>query len=313
MRRRQRAGRQIRLGMIGCGRLVERGYIPAVHRCEGIVLTAVADLEVERCGRIAPGIQAFDSVESLLSGCELDAVIVATPPAAHLEPARAAARVGVATLVEKPPAASLAEARELAGLDRPPWIGFNRRFLIGLREQRAAIRACASVLELELHYQRYDWRPYTPAPSALLDTASHLVDLARWLTGGEVRRARALTLTPQVGDVELDLGHIRANLRWSVDRAHRERIEVRDATGVRLFRYMDGGVLRALVRRARRPSEDDPFVNSLARQLDEFARELRGHSRGILATAQDGLKVMQVLASVRSSSARDGAWEDVAG
>jgi len=312
MRRRQRAGRQIRLGIIGCGRLVERGYIPAAHRCKGMVLTAVADLDLERCAHIAPGVQAFESVESLLSGSELDAVIVATPPAAHLEPARAAARVGVATLVEKPPATSVAEARELARLDRPPWIGFNRRFLFGLLEQRVAIRARAAVLELELHYPGDEWRPYTPAPLALLDAASHLVDLARWLTGGEVRRARALTLTPQAGDVELDLGDIRATLGWSVDRAHRERIEVRDATGVRLFRYLDGGLLRALVRRTRRPSEDDPFINSLARQLDELARELRGHSRGILATADDGLKVMHVLASVQSSAERDGAWEDVA-
>jgi predicted dehydrogenase len=298
--------------MIGCGRLVERGYIPAVRRSGGVVLAAVADLEVERCVRIAPGVQAFDSIESLLSGCEVDAVIVATPPAAHLASARAAARAGLATLVEKPPAASVADARELSELDRPPWIGFNRRFLIGLCERRAAIRARAAVLELELHYQRAGWRPYTPAPDALLDTASHLVDLARWLTGGEVQRARALALTPQSGDVELDLGGVRARLGWSVDRAHRERFEARDASGAQLLRYLDGGPWRALGRRVRRPSEDNPFINSLARQLDALARELRGQGRGTLATAGDGLKVMQVLASVSSSAARLGAWEEVA-
>jgi predicted dehydrogenase len=304
-------GRQaVRIGVIGCGRLVERGYVPAARRAADVALTAVADPIAERCRRVAPGLEVFDSVEALLAGCDVDAIVVATPPEAHLAPARVAADAGVPTLVEKPPAAGVDDALALAALARPPWIGFNRRFLPGVRERRQEVRDRVTVLELELTYPRDAWQPYTAAPDALLDAGCHLVDLARWLAGAEIQGARAVALAYERGRVELDLGRARATLEFAVDRPHRERIEARDAHGRRLFRRLDGGLLRALARRARTPSEDDPFVNSLARQLEAVALELRGVT-GILAAAEDGVKVMQTLAAVRASAERGGTWESI--
>lgn len=302
--------RPIRIGVIGCGRLLERGYAPAVRRAAHAELTAVADPVGERCRRVAPGLEAFDSVEALLAGCDVDAIVIATPPEAHLAPARITAAAGIPTLVEKPPAAGLDDALALAALASPPWIGFNRRFLPGLQERRRELRERVKELELDFMYQREDWRPHTTAPDALLDAGCHLVDLARWLAGAEIRRARAVSLTSERGHVELDLEHARATLRFAVDRPHRERIEARDANGRRLYRRLDGGPLRALARRARTPSEDNPFLNSLARQLDAFALELRGVA-GALAAAEDGLRVMQALAAVRTSAAHEGSWEHV--
>lgn len=300
----------VRIGVVGCGRLVERGYVPAARRAADVTLAALADPVGDRCRRIAPGLEVFDSVEALLAGCDVDAIVVATPPEAHLAPARAAIDAGVPTLVEKPPAAGVDEAHVLAALPHPPWIGFNRRFLPGLGERRDELREHVSALELGLTYPREAWRPYTKAPDALLDAGCHLVDLARWLAGAEIERVRTRALTGERGRVELDLGHVRATLEFAVDRPHREKIEAHDAHGRRLYRRLDGGLLRALARRARRPSEDDPFVNTLARQLEAVALELRG-GRSMLAGAEDGLKVMQTLAAVRVSVARGGRWESI--
>jgi predicted dehydrogenase len=125
-----------RVGIVGCGRLVERGYLPAARRAANVELAAVADPVEERCALVAPGLPAFDSVEALLAGCDIDVIVIATPHEAHLAPARVASAAGIPALVEKPPAAGMKDALALTALARPPWIGFNRRFLPGLREHR---------------------------------------------------------------------------------------------------------------------------------------------------------------------------------
>jgi predicted dehydrogenase len=299
-----------RVGIVGCGRLVQRGYLPAARRAANVELAAVADPVEERCAQVAPGLPAFDSVEALLAGCDVDVIVIATPPEAHLAPARVAAAAGIPALVEKPPATGVEDALALTALARPPWIGFNRRFLPGLRDHRREHGERLAGLELQFVYPREGWRPHTEAPDALLDAGCHLVDLARWLAGAEIVRARALELSSENGRAELDLGRVRATLEFAVDRPHREAIEARDAGGRRLYRRLDGGAVRALVRRARTPSEDNPFVNSLARQLEAVALEVRG-TPGILASAADGLAVMRTLAAVRESAANGGSWRPV--
>lgn len=290
--------------------MVERGYVPAARRAADVVLAALADPVADRCRILAGAVDVFESVEALLAGADVDAIVVATPPETHLAAARVAAAAGVPTLVEKPPALSIDDALALAALTPPPWIGFNRRFLPGVRERRGELRDRVELLRLELTYSRAAWRPHTTAPDALLDAGCHLVDLARWLAGAEIQRVRAPALSHQGGGVELDFGRARAMLAFAVDRPHREKIEAHDAEGRCLFRRLDGGALRGLVRRIRSPSEDNPFVNSLMRQLQAVASELRGEG-GLLPTAQDGLRVMQALEAVRVSAARGGAWETV--
>lgn len=297
----------LRIGLVGCGRLAERGYVPAARRARGVTLAAVADLDPARGRSIAAGLPAFASLHELLAGTTVDAVVIATPPSAHLPDARTAAEAGKPTLVEKPPAAHAGEARQLAALAPPPWIGFNRRFLLGLAQAREAIVADAVTLELQLRYPRAAWQSYIPGPDALLDAGVHLVDLARWLTGAEVRRARAPVLTPERALVELDLGPVRARVECAVDQPHRELVEARDETGKLVHRYADGGPWRALRRRVRSPGEDNPFVNSLARQLEDFARAVR-EGAGRLATAADGVRAMEVLEGARRSAEQGGSW-----
>jgi predicted dehydrogenase len=302
---------QFRIGLIGCGRLAERGYVPAARRAEGVVLAAVADLEPDRCRQGAPGVPAFTHVDELLASVELDAVVIATPPSAHLAVARQVARAQLPLLVEKPPADRLDEAVHLAALEPSPWIAFNRRFLLGLEQARIDAIAETSELELELRYPRGDWAPHSPPPDALLDAGSHLVDLARWLAGADVRRVRAHALTKERAAIELDLGHVRARLGCAVDLPHRERFRARTARGRVLFRYEDGGVWRALLRRLRSPREDNPFLNSLARQLDALARAVRGDGPCSLATAADGVGVMAAVEAARRSSSQGGSWQSV--
>ena len=57
---------EVRLGLIGCGLIAERGYGPALERADGVRLAAVADPVRARCAQVAPGVPAFGSAAEML-------------------------------------------------------------------------------------------------------------------------------------------------------------------------------------------------------------------------------------------------------
>ena len=124
----------VRLGVIGCGRLTERLYLPAFKSLSGGRVVAVADCSKERRDLIASqirGCRAFESTEALLDQAQADGVIVATPTETHMALARLALRRGLAVLIEKPLGRSLDEVNEMEALAASSgglvMMGFNRR------------------------------------------------------------------------------------------------------------------------------------------------------------------------------------------
>lgn len=124
----------IRWGMIGCGDVTERKSGPAFSLAPGSVLQGVWSRRPEKAQDYAnrhhiP--QVFDSAAALILSPEIDAVYVATPPAAHLEYALLVARAGKPCCVEKPMANShadalaMCEAFEAAG--QPLFVAHYRR------------------------------------------------------------------------------------------------------------------------------------------------------------------------------------------
>ncbi|HEU5142521.1 MAG TPA: Gfo/Idh/MocA family oxidoreductase, partial [Solirubrobacterales bacterium] len=96
----------LRLGIVGSGRIVERGYLPALDGSAAWMLTALADPELSRAQRLAEacGAAAYPSSEEMLASGDVDAIVVATPAHLHVQVADAAATAGIPSLVEKPPA-----------------------------------------------------------------------------------------------------------------------------------------------------------------------------------------------------------------
>lgn len=307
--------RDDRLGvaLIGCGRLTEHGYLPALVRTRGARLVAVADPDPIRRERAA-GIVAvrgdvvptYTGIASLLDGVRPDAVILASPAAAHLTDACAATEAGASVLVEKPPATDAAGAASLAALVPPPWIAFNRRFDAGVRALRTRIPTTGDVdLRLSIEYRRRSWRAHVVADDALDDLGPHLVDWVRWLTGRAIVEVAAGEVTSERFHAVLTLEGGRARISAATDRLHHERIECRRHDGSLLARWGRGGPVQAVV--GRLTPGDHPLVTSLAAQLDAFVDAVRGTPAPDLATAADGLAVMRVIDAARASAATDGA------
>jgi predicted dehydrogenase len=302
---------QLRLGIVGCGRIVERGYLPALRELRGVALSGVADPDLERARLLARGAGslAYASAAELIAAGSLDAVVVATPAGRHLEVATEAAAAGLPSLVEKPPATDLDGAIALGALAPAPALGFNRRFQQGV-ELRPALPASGWLeLELEMRFRRDGWGAHVSRDEALLDAGTHLIDLAIFVTGSEPIAVRGAVVRPELASLELELGRGRARIRCATNRAYAERVEVRDRGG-QLLGTCRTSRLRARVERLR--GGPDPLVRSLRHQIEAFAARVRGEGHGELADAQAGIATMAVVEAARSSAALHGAEVTVA-
>src|SRR5689334_13958835 len=95
---------ELKLGIIGCGRVVQDIHLPTLRRIRGASVVALADIDRQRreeARRRQPGATIVASYEELLDLPELDAVLVCLPSALQAAAATAAFRSGRHAYVEK--------------------------------------------------------------------------------------------------------------------------------------------------------------------------------------------------------------------
>jgi predicted dehydrogenase len=196
----------LKFALTGCGRIARGVHIPVLRRLPGVQLVAAADPQAEALDatrRIAPGCAVFHSQDEMLDAVEADSVIIAAPSAEHAELACQAFARRKHVYLEKPIATSLEEARQVVAAWRKAGVvampGFNYRFHALVRELRRliendrigallaarttfSIAACASA----------SWRASrAKGGGALLDLASHHVDLIRFIFRREIAGVHA--------------------------------------------------------------------------------------------------------------------------
>jgi predicted dehydrogenase len=315
------------LGIAGCGRIAERGYVPAALATPGVTIAAFADPDPERLARCrglwerGEGAPGYADAAALLEREPVDLLVVAAPAGAHVALAETAAAAGVRSLVEKPPAPDLAGAQRLAALDPEPLLAFNRRFLQGVELREQVPGSGWIELELELRFRQSAWGAHQVRDEALLDAGVHLVDLASHLSGADPIAVRRAAVEPARAEFELELSRGRARIRCATDRRYREAVAVRDRSGKLLARSLHGEVRGRLAALAGAPN---PLVLSLERQLaalrDAAATDpafalspsTSGDERAPLAGAADGAVAMAVVEAVRRSAELGGAEVTVA-
>jgi len=192
-------GRRLRVGIVGAG-VMGGHYATVLHEYPRSEVVAVCDLARDRAAALAvpSGADVFDSVEAMLAGADLDAVVVATPDWTHRGPAVAAIAAGKAVLCEKPLATTredcAAIAAAVAERGVPFMVNFGNRHRPAALRVRQALRGEGMGAVQHVHTRLNERRDKTATLSWRAQTSpvwfllSHCVDLVGWITGEEFVR-----------------------------------------------------------------------------------------------------------------------------
>jgi myo-inositol 2-dehydrogenase/D-chiro-inositol 1-dehydrogenase len=269
------SGAPLAVGLVGCGAIARAVHLPVLRGLPDVRVTALADPDPEgRAAALAlvPGARAFPSAEALFEAGELDAVVIAAPTTAHAALAVAAFEHALHVYLEKPVATSLEDATRVVAAwrhsGRVGAVGFNYRRNPLVESAAAAMRSGAVGRVVAIRSVFSTSRPPDRAPDAwrharatgggaLLDLASHHVDLVRWLSNAEVVRVAARLRSHRTEDdtatllLELSDGGV-ADVFVSLAASEDDRIEIYGDTGRLVVDRYRAHVVRAEPLRAHR-------------------------------------------------------------
>jgi myo-inositol 2-dehydrogenase/D-chiro-inositol 1-dehydrogenase len=338
----KRAAR-LRVGVIGCGRVALLAHLPALARANDVELVALADSDPESlraAASRAPRAALHADWRPLVESSAAEAVVVCLPNALHAEVATAAFDAGRHVYLEKPLATNLREARAVAEAWRRArkvgMIGFNYRFnkLYAAARRHAlsgrlgALVAARTVFSTAVGDAPQWKRARESGGGALLDLASHHVDLVRFVFEREVREVSADVWSRRGEDdcaalrlrleggltvqsffstcaVEEDRFEIYGDAgKLSVDRYRSLDVRVSEPTlrSARLERLRRalGGLRHSpyLLEKLRAPANEPSYTNALG----AFVAAARGGAGDAKPDLEDGYRSLAVVAAAEESA-----------
>jgi UDP-N-acetyl-2-amino-2-deoxyglucuronate dehydrogenase len=204
--------RKIKLALVGCGR-ISKNHFEAVRRHEADVeLVAVCDIDAQalETAAKATGAKAYTHYARLLAESDADAVVVSTPSGLHPEHVMQAAASGRHVVCEKPMGTRWRDALAMVKAcdehavrlfivkqnRRNPTLQLLKKAVVEKRFGRIYL-ATVNVFwaRPQEYYDSASWRgTWEFDGGALMNQASHYVDLLDWLLG-PVESVQAYTAT----------------------------------------------------------------------------------------------------------------------
>lgn len=183
----------VKVGIWGVG-FMGNGHGRILKRDERVELTAVYDIDAERCRAVAAelGCVAAQSEKELLDAVE--AVFITVPNTLHAETAKKTIGAGKHTFCEKPFTVDLKDACEVRDLAEKSgkvfMVGHNRRFAPVYRTVKRLITEeglVPTLAHFKMNRGELEKPAWTGDPAVtggyLFETPLHLFDMARWLFG----------------------------------------------------------------------------------------------------------------------------------
>lgn len=193
--------RKIRFAVVGCGRIATRHFEALKQHGERAELVAVCDVDGQALERAmgATGARGFTSFQEMLDARLADVAVLCTPSGLHPAQAIAAASQGVHVVTEKPMATRWSDGQEMVrACDRAG----VRLFVVKQNRRNATLQLLKSAVEAgrfgriymcainvfwsrpQTYYDSAGWRgTWEFDGGALMNQASHYVDLLDWLVG----------------------------------------------------------------------------------------------------------------------------------
>ena len=191
----------MRVGLIGCGTIAYWSHLRTLQQLKGVTLAAAADPDPAARALAASIVRGpvYDQSSDLLLD-DIDAVVISAPNQFHAELTVAAARAGKHVYVEKPVATTASEARTVVDVVSQSkvvaTVGFNYRHHTAHQRARALLRSGrignvrvvqSAFCEPVSSQMMPEWkRRRASGGGALLDLASHHIDLLRWFLEDEI-------------------------------------------------------------------------------------------------------------------------------
>jgi len=190
----------LRIALVGCGR-ISQNHFDAIAKLDGLTISAVCDVVPERAKAAGDklGVPWFTSYETMLRDAPSEIVTIATPSGLHPAHGILAAKAGKHVVCEKPMAITLASADDLVrACDdakvklfvvkqnrlNPPVQLLKRAMEKGRFGKIYLANTTVRWTRPQEYYDQAPWRgTWEFDGGAIMNQASHYVDLMQWLLG----------------------------------------------------------------------------------------------------------------------------------
>jgi myo-inositol 2-dehydrogenase / D-chiro-inositol 1-dehydrogenase len=240
-----------RVAILGCGAIARAAHLPSILRERDVTVVAVADQDAQNLAAarsLARDARAVAEYRDVLAMPDVDAVIIALPPALHADAAVAALEMGKHVYIEKPLATSLDDAERVVtaahGQRLVAMMGFNYRFnpLTQQAKAKIAARAIGDIVAVRTVFSTAarplaTWKQRRESGGgALLDLAVHHIDLVRYLLDADVTSVAATlaSVRSEHDSVSLQLGlttNAGVQIFCSLSSVDEDRIDVYGTNG----------------------------------------------------------------------------------
>ena len=224
-----KAGNKLKIALVGCGRISDN-HFNAIHTLKSdLELVAVCDANSKAANEtsVKYNVKAYSDLDQLLAGEELDLIVLCTPSGIHPHQTIAAAKKKVNIITEKPMATNLEDGKKMVEICRKLNV---KLFVVKQNRLSAPIHLLKKAISgnrfkkihlvnMNIFWTRpqsyYDegtgWRGTKDLDGgALMNQASHYVDLLDWLFG-PISEVHAFTSTSRNIEAE-DTASL--NLKW---------------------------------------------------------------------------------------------------
>jgi predicted dehydrogenase len=327
------AGRQgrakLRFGMVGAGAIAQ-SYAEAFERCSEARLVAVADCRIDAAQRLAERMrcQSYDCAKQMMSGCELDAAIVCTPPVSHPDISIQLLDRNIHVLCEKPFSIDTLGAHKMlqAAKRTRTTLTMASKFRHVEDVVRAKSMIASGVLgELTLFENvfaqrvdmssRWNSRLEISGGGVLIDNGAHAVDLMHYFLGPlaevhalEGRRSQGLAVEETVSLSIRSAGGVICNvvLSWSMTKKSDRYLNIYGTRGAISIGWKRSSYLNFAHGEWRPFGRGYNKIQAFRRQLDNFSRAIRGEEP-LLITSDDGLASVSIIESAYQAL-RQNQW-----
>jgi len=189
----------VRIGFIGTGGIAQR-HLQTLSKNSDAQLVAYCDLDVERAQKAAKeyGGNAYRDYEKMLDREELDALVICIPPFAHGDIELAACEQGLHMLIEKPVAVSsdvaLKILKAVEEADLTTLVAYKYRWDDHVQKGREMLADQTIGLVFGNFWGGTPgvgwWRIKSESGGQMIEQATHIVDMARFMVG-DVQRVQA--------------------------------------------------------------------------------------------------------------------------